>query len=63
MTDTHLEGPIAGDPFFMASDQALEAAGYLREEWFLSGSTSSYTLAGEYSQDGEWQATRGASAP
>ncbi len=63
MTDTHLEGPIAGDPFFMASDQALEAAGYLREEWFLSGTASSYTLAGEYSQDGEWQATRGASAP
>ena len=63
MANTRLEGPVSGEPFFMASIQGLEAAGYVREEWFLSGTANSYTLAGDASPDGEWRATRGASAP
>jgi hypothetical protein len=56
------EGPIPGDPFLLAGGDHA-AAGYLREEWFLSGDAASYALRGERSEDGRWQAARDASAP
>jgi hypothetical protein len=63
MSDSQLEGPIPGDPFFMGGALDLAAAGYVREEWFLSGTACGYTLAGSRSEDGRWQASRANRAP
>lgn len=63
MSDSNLEGPIPGDPFLMAGTLDLGAAGYRGEEWFLSGTASSYTLAGDRTHDGRWLASRGNRAP
>jgi alpha/beta hydrolase family protein len=61
-TNTHLEGPLAGDPSLMIGlDHG--AAGYVREEWFLAGTASRYTLAGERRMDGCWNAARAGRAP
>jgi hypothetical protein len=62
VTDARLEGPIPGSPFLLVGSQSLEAAGYVREEWFLAGTACAYTLRGERSEDGAWQAVRGAQA-
>ncbi len=57
-SDRHLDGPIPGDPFAILGALDLERAGYVGEEWFLSGTATSYALDGERSQDGRWQAAR-----
>lgn len=57
-----LEGPVPGDPFLIAGGDPA-AAGYVREEWFLSGAATSYAPRGERGEDGRWDAARGASAP
>jgi hypothetical protein len=57
-----LEGPIPGDPFLIAGGD-VAAAGYVREEWFLSGSACSYVLRGTRGEDGRWDAERAGSAP
>lgn len=49
-----LEGPIPGDPFLPASAGDLAAAGYVLEEWFVSGTARAYTLRGERTDDGRW---------
>jgi len=54
MSDTssdRVEGPIAGDPFLMVGNLDLESAGYTGEEWFLSGTATSYSLAGERGEE------------
>jgi hypothetical protein len=58
-----LEGPVPGGPFWIGEGLDLGAAGYLREEWFLSGSASRYAQAGPRSEDGRWQASRAGEAP
>jgi Alpha/beta hydrolase domain len=63
VTDAHLEGPIPGDPFLLVGARDLGAAGYVREEWFLASTATAYTLRGERSEDGQWQATRAGRAP
>jgi len=62
VTDARLEGPISGNPFLLVGAQNLDTAGYVREEWFLASTACAYTLHGERSQDGAWQAARGARA-
>lgn len=57
-----LEGPVPGDPFVVAAGVA-SAAGYVREEWFLSGTASGYSLRGERGEDGCWEAEHAAHAP
>jgi Alpha/beta hydrolase domain len=57
-----LEGPIPGDPFLIAGGDPA-AAGYLREEWFLTGTASGYALRGERSDDGRWEVERAGRAP
>jgi hypothetical protein len=57
MSGSKLEGPIPGDPFLMVGAWDLAAAGYVREEWFVSGSASSYALEGERGEDGQWEAS------
>lgn len=56
------EGPIDGDHFAMAGGFDLAVAGYIGEEWFLSGSARSYSLRGELRNDGRWEAQRAGSA-
>ena len=68
MTDSRaiVEGPVPGDPFFVGSGIQLDAAGYVGEEWFLSGTACGYSLTGaqdERGEDGRWQAQRTAGAP
>jgi hypothetical protein len=57
-----LEGPVPGDPFLIAGGDPA-AAGYLREEWFLSGTASGYEPRGERGTNGRWQAVRAGTAP
>jgi hypothetical protein len=57
-----IQGPIPGDPFVVAGGDP-SAAGYLREEWFLSGDACSYALRGERGEDGRWDAERAGEAP
>ena len=62
-TAARLEGPVPGDPFLVVGNLNLDAAGYVREEWFLEGQAQAYTLRGERGADGRWQAARGSRAP
>jgi hypothetical protein len=57
MTVRKLEGPVPGDPFLVSGSVDLDAAGYVGEEWFLTSSARSYSLAGERSEDGNWDAS------
>jgi hypothetical protein len=61
-SDPELDGPIPGTPFAILGDLDLDRAGYMGEEWFLSGTATSYALDGERSQDGRWAAERAGSA-
>jgi hypothetical protein len=63
MTKTRLDGPIEGDPFLPVANIDLAAAGYVGEEWFISGSAPSFTQLGERDDDGRWQAAPGDEAP
>jgi hypothetical protein len=62
MTAARLEGPIPGDPFLVGVVDPA-AAGYRREEWFLSGTACAYALRGDRGEDGRWEAARAARAP
>jgi hypothetical protein len=62
MSGARLEGPIPGDPFLVAGGDPA-AAGYVREEWFLTGTASAYALRGERGEDGRWEARRDVRAP
>jgi hypothetical protein len=53
--DAKLYGPLPGDAFLPMSAPDLGAAGYVQEEWFVSGTASSYTLRGERTEDGRWE--------
>lgn len=63
MADPQLTGLIPGDPFLMLGTLDLAAVGYLGEEWFLAGTASAYSLPGDRTDDGKWQANRSESAP
>lgn len=60
---TKVEGPIPGDPFLIVGALGDRAAGYVREEWFLSGTASRYVAGGPRTEDGRWPASRGEAAP
>ena len=59
---TKVDGPIPGDPFLAVGALDYRGAGYLREEWFVSGTASRYTPAGPQTEDGRWEVSRGAAA-
>jgi len=63
MTNAKLEGPLLGDLFLTVGALELSAVGYVREEWFLSGTASAYALEGERGDDGRWRASRSDQAP
>lgn len=56
MTQVKLDGPVSGEPFVMMPSTNLGAAGYVREEWFVSGAAHSYGMEDERSEDGCWEA-------
>jgi hypothetical protein len=56
MSDVRFDGPVPGEPFAMTGAFDLEADGYHREEWFVSGSARSWTQLGERGSDGRWDA-------
>jgi len=62
MCAVRLSGPIPGQPFMILGGDPKDY-GYRREEWFLEGDAVCYELRGERSDDGRWDARRGASAP
>lgn len=52
MTNPRLEGPSAGDPFQVTGGFDLAADVYVGEEFFLSGTVSSYSQLGVLGEDG-----------
>jgi hypothetical protein len=55
--------PVPGKPVLLLSGFDLAPLGYSTEEFFISGTAESYTLAGAPTADGRWQATAAATAP
>jgi hypothetical protein len=61
------EGPtvvgVPGSPVLLLSNFDLEPLGYTTEEFFISGTASSYKLAGAQTPDGQWNAIPAETAP
>jgi hypothetical protein len=62
-------GPIAGTPLLILTPGVnfdrfdLAASGYVAEEWFIAGKSTSYKPVGQTRQDGKWQVEPAATAP
>jgi hypothetical protein len=56
-------GPIAGTPLLDLGKFDLAALGYVTEEFFLSGTATSYKRVGQLTEDGNWQVEHAATAP
>lgn len=54
---------ISGKPNLVMGNYDVSELGYLVEEFFISGSATSYTLAGEATSDGKWEAIPATNAP
>jgi len=54
---------VSGAPALRLGAFDLKAKGYVVEEFFLAGTAQSYTLAGEATIDGRWQALLAETAP
>jgi Alpha/beta hydrolase domain len=54
---------VPGPPVLLLSGFDLAPLGYSTEEFFVSGTASSYTLSGAPTQDGHWQAVPAETAP
>ncbi|THD68151.1 alpha/beta hydrolase domain-containing protein, partial [Phenylobacterium sp.] len=55
--------PAAGSPFLGLGAFDLGALGYVVEEYFISGTATSYKLKGDPTPDGAWTAEPAAAAP
>lgn len=49
--------PVPGKPFLLTGAFGLDSVGYAAEEFFISGTASSYAPVGELSPDGRWDVT------
>jgi Alpha/beta hydrolase domain len=58
-----VSGPIAGTPLLDLGKFDLAALGYVTEEFFLSGTATSYKRVGQIAEDGNWQVEHNATAP
>ena len=56
------EGPVSGEPFLVGVVEPA-GAGYVREEWLVTGTATSYVLRGERNTDGRWEAEPAGRAP
>lgn len=54
--------PASGKPALLLGAFDLASVGYGAEEFFISGTASSYTSAAELSRDGRWSVTRSGAA-
>src|SRR5271154_4888063 len=57
MTDTLLVERAPGKPLLLLGAFDIGSVGYVAEEFFVSGTASSYAPAAELSPDGRWSAT------
>lgn len=58
MTDSPLVTPAPGKPLLLLGGFDIGSLGYVAEEFFISGTASSYTPATELNPDGRWSVTR-----
>ncbi len=58
-----IEGPVAGAPFVAATTFDPAVVGYVQEEYFISGTATSFGSATPLGSDGQWTAVPGATAP
>jgi hypothetical protein len=58
-----LQGPIAGTPVLPFGQYDVSRLGYVLEEYFLSGTATSFSLASERGANGRWDARPAATAP
>ncbi len=60
-----VQGPVTGpgSPSIFSTSIDLTKVGYQEDEYFISGSATSYRLKGSPPADGRWRVTRGATAP
>src|SRR5690349_24952130 len=54
--------PAAAKPALLLGAFDIASVGYVAEEFFISGSASSYTPAADLGPDGRWQVSPGATA-
>ncbi|HZC11631.1 MAG TPA: alpha/beta hydrolase domain-containing protein, partial [Mycobacterium sp.] len=57
MTDTAVVTPAPGKPLLLLGAFDVGSLGYVTEEFFISGTASSYSPTGELSPDGRWSGT------
>jgi len=57
MTDAAVVAPAPGAPLLLLGAFDIGSLGYVAEEFFVSGTASSYRPAGELSPDGRWSVT------
>jgi hypothetical protein len=57
MTDLPMITAVPGKPALLLGAFEIDSVGYVAEEFFLSGTASSYTAAGELGADGRWPVT------
>jgi alpha/beta hydrolase family protein len=57
-----IEGPIPGSPFIQTTTFNLATVGYMQEEYFISGTATGYTNAGDLGVDGKWTVTPASTA-
>jgi hypothetical protein len=63
--DVTITGPVSGGKGAVVlgpGGSDLAAVGYVQEEYFVSGTASSFTAEGDLTSDGKWTATPGAQA-
>jgi Alpha/beta hydrolase domain len=58
-----VDGPVAGTPLLNLGKIDLAASGYVTEEFFLSGTATSYKRVGQFTEDGNWQVEHAVTAP
>lgn len=54
---------VPGEPFLLLGSYALAPLGYQKEEFFLTGTATSYKLTGPQNIDGNWPAAAAGTAP
>ncbi|BAX90536.1 alpha/beta hydrolase domain-containing protein [Mycobacterium shigaense] len=57
MTDLPLATPVPGKPALLLGGFEIASLGYVAEEFFVSGTATSYAPAGELGPDGRWPVT------
>ncbi|HEY2448964.1 MAG TPA: alpha/beta hydrolase domain-containing protein [Mycobacterium sp.] len=57
MTDAPDVVPVPGKPALLLGAFEIESVGYVAEEFFVSGTASSYSPTGELGSDGRWSVT------